>query len=359
MSKLKIAVFFGGVSTEHEVSRWSAVHVIKSMDSKKFEAVLFEIAKDGSLWEYKNPGEFTDEFCNELVLGKNVLARTSVVFDSRMFKDRGIDVVFPVLHGTGGEDGVLQGFLDLCDIPYVGSGVAGSAVSFDKVFTKEILSLKGIRQARYRVLNTWSDKENIFDDVEVNLGWPVFVKPANGGSSVGIYKAKDRKELAAAVAKAALYDRKVIIEEAIDGMELECAVVGGYEQVKALGVGRIIPCNEFYDYNAKYIDDDSEVIVPAGIDDAIAGEIMDMAVKSFKAVDAYGLARVDFFLSRNGDIYLNEINTMPGFTRISMYPKLWRYAGGTDTELVDLLVDMAIERHKKYRFLKEYKPDEE
>jgi D-alanine-D-alanine ligase len=208
------------------------------------------------------------------------------------------------------------------------------------------------------VLKKEDDIDSCLDDVGEKLGYPVFVKPANGGSSVGIFKALDRNSLANAIGSAFLYDRKIILEEAVEGRELECAVIGGYESARALGVGEIIPCNEFYDYNAKYIDDESEIIVPAGISAYIAQMIMKEAVRAFRAVDAYGLARVDFFLGKGNEIYLNEINTMPGFTNISMFPKLWRYAGGSDEALITELIELALERKEKYIFLKDYEPDD-
>lgn len=360
MEKINVGLFFGGVSTEHEVSRWSAVHVLKSLDRDKFCYTLFEINKAGELLAYKESDRDLDSFCNELIRIDNTLNKEKEVFSSGLVSRYSLDVIFPVLHGTGGEDGILQGLLELFDIPYVGAGVAGSAIAFDKVFTKEILAGKGISQAAYKVASSKEihvDADTIADNAGVVLGFPIFVKPANGGSSVGIFKAKDRYSLIDALKKASKYDRKILMEESLSGRELECAVIGGYEKARALGVGEIIPCNEFYDYNAKYLDDNSEVIVPAQISQDIADKIMKIAVEAFKAVDSYGLARIDFFLSNSGEIYLNEINTMPGFTSISMYPKLWRYSGGSDSALITELINLAYERKDKYKFLKEYTQD--
>lgn len=357
MGKANIGVIFGGVSTEHEVSRSSAVHVLKSLDKKRFSFTLFEISKTGELYVYDGSGLDIETICSKLPDISNELPKKKEVFSTELVSKYSLDVIFPVIHGTGGEDGVLQGLLELFDIPYVGAGVAGSAVAFDKVFTKEILTVRGITQAEYVVFTSDELRYDITEKIlmtEKNLGYPIFVKPANGGSSVGIYKAKNRDELVKSVFKAAKYDRKIILEESIKGRELECAVIGGYTGARALGVGEIIPCNEFYDYAAKYIDEESKVVVPAQIPSGIAEKVMAEAVLAFEALDSHGLARIDFFLREDGEIYLNEINTMPGFTRISMYPKLWRHAGGSDSDLMSELIDLAIERKSSYKFLKEY-----
>ena len=361
MAKTNVGVIFGGVSTEHEVSRWSAVHVLKSLDKSRFSFTIFEITKTGELYVYTDNGSDIEGLCTELIKVSNEITKKRVFFSTELVKEYSLDVIFPVLHGTGGEDGVLQGMLELSDIPYVGAGVAGSAIAFDKVFTKQILTVMGIKQAAYMVVTSddiGNDISEKIKDAEKKLGYPIFIKPANGGSSVGIYKARDRKSLMDAVHQAARYDRKVILEEAIKGRELECAVIGGYKGARALGVGEIVPCNEFYDYEAKYINEGSMVLVPASIAEKIRDEIMEEAVKAFNALDTYGLARVDFFLGDDGAIYLNEINTMPGFTRISMYPKLWRYSGGNDSDLISELIDLAFERKSKYKFLKDYAKNE-
>ncbi len=361
MGKVNVGIIFGGVSTEHEVSRWSAVHVLKSLDKNRYQFTLFEITKTGELYRCNNDGIDIESLCSELIKVNNSIPRTREIFSIDLVKKYSLDVIFPVIHGTGGEDGVLQGILELFEIPYVGAGVAGSAVAFDKVFTKEILAAGEINQAAYVVFTSDEITGDITDkikDAEEKLGYPIFVKPANGGSSVGIFKAKNRNALIDAINKAARYDRKIILEESISGRELECAVIGGYSSVTALGVGEVIPCNEFYDYKAKYIDDASKVLVPAQISEEIRDSVMDSAVKAFKALDSHGLARVDFFMDEEGAVYLNEINTMPGFTRISMFPKLWRHNGGSDSELIDALIELAFDRKNKYKFLKEYTENE-
>lgn len=357
MDKLNIGIIFGGVSTEHEVSRRSAVYVLGSLDLNLFNYTMLEINKNGEFFLYEKCDDIK-EIKREIPLIENNLPKIRIDISTNFFRNTGIDVVFPVIHGTEGEDGVLQGLFELSGIPYVGAGVAGSAVAFDKIFTKEILEMRGIRQAGYIAVKKEDDIGISMDNAEEKLGYPIFVKPANGGSSVGIYKAVDRKSLEKAIGSAFQYDRKIILEEAVMGKELECAVIGGYESARALGIGEIVPCNEFYDYNAKYIDEDSKVIVPAGIGTDIAELIMEEAVRAFIAVDAYGLARVDFFLGKDNEIYLNEINTMPGFTSISMFPKLWRYDGGTDETLITKLIELALERKEKYVFLKDYKPND-
>ncbi|MBN2558425.1 MAG: D-alanine--D-alanine ligase [Clostridia bacterium] len=357
MKKLNVGIIFGGVSTEHEVSRRSAVHIIKALDKSRFGFALFEIAKNGDFYIYENPGPDLDAFCANIVHVDNRLSKIPAAVSGDTFREHGIDVVFPVIHGTGGEDGVLQGFLETLRIPYVGGGVLSSALCFDKAFAKIIFAHHGIPQVEYICAT--------LDEIEANapaicmaaaekLGFPVFVKPANGGSSVGIYKTRDSGSLEKAMRKAAKYDRKVLIEKGVAGRELECAVFGGYEEVLALGVGEVVPCNEFYDYNAKYIDKGSKVIIPAAIDDATAGLVKETAVRAFKALDCHGLARIDFFLAGDGAVYLNEINTMPGFTSISMYPKLWEACGNTGGALVSGLIDLAFEKKEKYAFLKDY-----
>lgn len=353
MNKINVGVIFGGESTEHEVSRRSAVHVISSLDKTIYDFRLFEVTKNGCFNLYSECD--TELMCKEIVNIDNNLKKTAVNKSESIFSDNAIDVVFPVIHGTGGEDGALQGFLDTCGIPYVGSGVASSAVGFDKAMSKIMFSHAGIPQTEYMCVT----KENIDfgelqKEVEERFGYPVFIKPANGGSSVGIYKVKDKRTFKNAVLNAFAYDRKVIIEEFVPGREFECAVIGGYNEVTALGVGEIVPCNEFYDYNAKYVDENSLGIIPAPIKKEFIEKIEKFSIRAFKAVDGYGLARVDFFMTDDGTVTLNEINTMPGFTSISMYPKLWTASGKSNTELMTKLIDLAFERKENYKFLKDY-----
>lgn len=332
------------------------MHVIASLDKSKYDFALIEVTKTGGLNFYESNS--MDVLCNEIANTDNGLKKTSVTLSKAIFDNNEIDVVFPVIHGTGGEDGVLQGFLEMCGIPYVGSGVLSSAVGFDKVISKILFSHENIPQADYLCISTENAEcERLRDEVKEKLGYPVFVKPANGGSSVGIYKVRDEKSLCGAVEKAAYYDRKIIIEAFVPGREFECAVIGGFNHVEAFGVGEIVPCNEFYDYNAKYVDEDSIGIIPAPIDENKIEEIKRLAVKAFKAIDGYGLARVDFFMTDEGRVVLNEINTMPGFTSISMYPKLWMAFGKGKAELMTELIELAFQRKENYKFLKDYREE--
>lgn len=260
-----------------------------------------------------------------------------------------VDVVIPVLHGTYGEDGTVQGLLELANVPYVGAGVLGSALGMDKVLMKTVLAQHGVPQARFRhcLRRDWeNDSLSIIETVEKNLGYPCFIKPANLGSSVGISKAHQWTELIAAMDLAARYDRKIIIEEYIDARELEVSVLGNDDPIASLP-GEIIPVKEFYDYEAKYLDDLTRLEIPANLPPNTVARLRELAVKVFKVLDCAGLARVDFFMRRpDGDILVNEINTMPGFTQFSMFPKLWEATGIGYKELLDRLINLAIERHR-------------
>ena len=356
MDKITVGIIFGGESTEHEVSRRSAVHIIKSLDKTRYDYKLIEVSKSAEVYVYDDCE--VNKLCNGITDIDNKLGKSPVSLSEGVFTENGIDVVFPVIHGTGGEDGVLQGFLEICGIPYAGSGVAASAVGFDKAMAKVIFAHSGIPQAEYICIKTEEiNYDVLMGDVSEKLGYPVFVKPSNGGSSVGIYKVKDKSGLIKAVENASRYDRKIIIEAFVPGREFECAVLGGYCYAEALGVGEIVPCNEFYDYNAKYVDEDSLGIIPAPIEKDKIDKIKELSLRAFKAIDCYGLARVDFFMTEDGKIVLNEINSMPGFTSISMYPKLWNAAGNDSTGLVTKLIELAFERKDNYRFLKDYQGD--
>jgi D-alanine-D-alanine ligase len=264
----------------------------------------------------------------------------------------GFDVVFPVLHGPMGEDGTVQGLLELTGVPYVGAGVLGSALAMDKAMTKTVLAQQGLPQAAWRTVTRkeWErDPEAMTEWVGEILGFPCFVKPSNMGSSVGVVKAHDPSEFPAAMREACRYDRRILLEQGIDARELEISVLGNDEPIASV-VGEIIPSNEFYDYDAKYVDDRSELLVPAPIDRNTMAEIQEMAITAFRALDLAGMARVDFFMDRNTDqIYLNEVNTIPGFTAISMYPRLWEASGVSLPELVDRLIGLALERSLERR----------
>jgi D-alanine-D-alanine ligase len=273
-----------------------------------------------------------------------------------------LDVVFPILHGPYGEDGTVQGLLELAGIAYVGAGVAASAVGMDKVLFKDIMLSQGIPIVPHIVIlrKTWErGRDVVLDRVEAEIGYDCFVKPANLGSSVGVSKAHDRGELRSAVDDAARYDRKLLVEQAVDAREIEISVLGNDEPIASVP-GEIVPSNEFYDYSAKYLDGESELLIPAPIPDETAESIAQMAVQAYRAIDCAGMARVDFLLDREtGKVYLNELNTLPGFTPISMYPKLWEASGITYTELIDRLIQLALERHAdKSRSATEYQVPE-
>ena len=326
---LKLAVIYGGMSTEHDVSMVSGKNVIDNLDRKKYEIYPVEITKEG-IWKRE---------------GKEIKDISTFL--------KGMDKVFPVLHGLYGEEGTIQGLLEMLKIPYVGCKVLASSVCMDKVYSKIIFEKAGICQAKYIYIkneNTYVDEnmdevklenDEIAKLVKEKLGFPVFVKPSNSGSSVGISKAANESELITAIIEASRFDRKILIEEAIVGKEVECAVLGT-DKVEASTVGQILSAEEFYSYDAKYKNAESKVIIPADLSQEKIDEIRRTAIKAFKAVDGSGLSRVDFFVEKDTDkVYINEINTMPGFTEISMYPKLWEHSGIKYSELLDKLIELA------------------
>jgi D-alanine-D-alanine ligase len=387
MKKLRVGILFGGRSGEHEVSLLSAASVLKAIDKNKYEVVPIGISKEGR-WltdahaeqllhgeaaraenpDYDSPHHLragdpqTTPGAAVLAKGEAVIvppvpqAHGLVPFESAASstqKGIDVDVIFPVLHGTFGEDGTIQGLLELADIPYVGAGVLGSAAGMDKDIMKHLFAGAGLKIVKHvTILRSQWNKEpkKARKLVESKLKYPVFVKPANLGSSVGISKAHDRKELGPAIETAAGYDRKIVIEEGVGGnkrkaRELECSVLGN-DEPQASTVGEIIPAAEFYDYNAKYLDEGSQLVIPAKLSKKQMKEVQGMAMRAFQAVDCSGLARVDFLMDPGNErIYLNEINTMPGFTSISMYPKLWAASGLGYAELIDRLIQLALERH--------------
>ena len=359
--KLRVGLIFGGRSGEHEVSLASATSVMANLDSDKYEVVPIGITKGGTWLLGTEPARLleteqsvsadtaTGETTAVTLTGDPGLRRLIPVQGSEQLEDNGaLDVILPVLHGTYGEDGALQGLLEMANVPYVGCGVLGSALGMDKEKMKMVFSSIGLPIVDYLVYrrNEWErSAETIMDAIEQHLNYPCFVKPVNLGSSVGINKAHDRGELEHAIDVAAEYDRKIIIERGINCRELECAVLGNDEPLASV-VGEVVASNEFYDYNAKYIDNKSQVIIPANIPRETAEEVRRQAIKAFLALDLSGLARVDFFLEREtGQIYINEVNTLPGFTQISMYPKLWEASGLPYSQMLDRLIELAIERH--------------
>jgi D-alanine-D-alanine ligase len=386
MKKLRVGILFGGRSGEHEVSLLSAASVLRAIDKDKYEVVPIGITKDGR-WLTAHDAE--NLLQGRLVLEPRqlragdpettpaaaVLARGEavVVPPEPVHRERGlvpfqteaaltrrasdrainVDVIFPVLHGTFGEDGTIQGLLELADIAYVGAGVLGSAAGMDKDIMKSLFSAAGLPIVKHvTILRSAWEKEpkKVEKLVGSKLKYPVFVKPANLGSSVGISKAHNRKELGPAIEEAAKFDRKIVIEQGVGGeknkaREIECSVLGNDEPAASIP-GEIVPVKEFYDYNAKYLDEGSELIIPAKLTKAETKKVQQLAVQSFKAVDCSGLARVDFLMDpTTRKIYLNEINTMPGFTAISMYPKLWAASGLEYADLIDRLIQFGLERH--------------
>lgn len=370
--KKRVAVIFGGQSSEHEVSRFSAQSIIENLDKNKYDVVMIGITREGKWLTYEGPveklatGEWEAIAESKCHSPKSLAAETcgdSANIDNEIEKIRGenkpggkYDVIFPVLHGTNGEDGTIQGLFELAGIPYVGCGVLGSALGMDKYYAKIIFEKEGIPQAKYLVFNkkqVLRDMEKVVEEVEKTFGYPCFVKPCNCGSSVGVSKPHNREELVNALNLAIEYDRRVLVEEYIEGQEVECAVLGNDDPI-ASTVGEIIPCNEFYDYNAKYSNEStSEIIIPARLPHETIEKIREYAVRAFKALDCSGLARVDFFVhKKTGRVYINEVNTMPGFTKISMYPKLWEASGIPYSKLLDKLIELALEKYEEKKELK-------
>jgi len=358
--RLRVAVLFGGRSGEHEVSLASAQSVMEAMDRKKYEIYPVGITKLGRWITEGDPMSLLQSGLEEKDKGMDMGKALAVVGGHDLtvesvspkadFPD--VDVVFPVLHGTYGEDGTVQGLLELADVPYVGAGVLGSALGLDKIAQKAVLSASDIpvvpclavTRARWR-----EEPEEVLSDVEGRFAYPIFVKPANLGSSVGVSKTRDRDELGAGLDLAARYDRRLLVEAAINAREIECSVLGNDEPTASLP-GEVVPCNEFYDYEAKYIDGESELHIPADLDEEMVQKIQEMAVRAFRAIDCAGMARVDFFLCRDtGALYVNELNTVPGFTKISMYPKLWEASGLPYPKLIDRLIEYALARHEEKR----------
>ncbi|HPD00822.1 MAG TPA: D-alanine--D-alanine ligase [Acetivibrio sp.] len=364
----RVLVIFGGQSSEHEVSRISATSILKNINKEKYEVLTMGITKDGKWLPYNGDidkipsGEWEQIALSENVKSigtKNSLLDAMVVCndtDGNIDKSgkaqvsgKKIDVVFPVLHGCNGEDGTIQGLFELASVPYVGCGVLGSALGMDKIYAKIMFEKAGIPQADYLYFTRKEisrDVDNVVSRIEEKFAYPIFVKPSNAGSSVGVVKAHDKKELEEALNFAARYDRKVLVEEYINGREVECAVLGN-DDPEASTVGEVIPGNEFYDYRAKYIDNSSKIKIPADLPEETIEKIRGYAVKAFKALDCCGLARVDFFVHKeSGRVYINEINTMPGFTSISMYPMLWEASGVPYGELIERLINLAVERYE-------------
>lgn len=350
MSKIKIAVLFGGQSSEHDISCISAATVIQNIDPEKYDILLIGITKEGrwlkadSLQAVKD-GSWRDSQVAAVLSPDASMKGALLLKDGKVVLQK-LDVVFPVLHGLYGEDGTVQGVLELAGIPYVGCGVLASAVSMDKLYTKIIVDTIGVAQAKYVPVmrRELTAMDQVIARVEEAFPYPVFVKPSNAGSSKGVSKATDRESLKRALEVAAREDSKILVEEAIVGRELECAVFGN-EEIEASGVGEILAAAEFYDFDAKYNNSESRTVIDPELPDGKAEEIRRAARAIFRAVDGRGLSRVDFFLEKDTNrVVFNEINTLPGFTSISMYPMLWAARGRKTPELVEALIQTAYTR---------------
>jgi D-alanine-D-alanine ligase len=359
-AKIRVGILFGGRSGEHEVSLLSAKNIAGAVDRTKYDVSLIAIDKDGR-WLLPDQTHFLLNENDPKRIALNTKRGSDVALPpsrsgelanlSHSNESSRVDVIFPVLHGPFGEDGTVQGLLKLAGVPFVGADVLGSAVGMDKDVMKRLLRDAGIPIVPFLVYKHRDDVS--FEEIVSALGLPFFVKPANLGSSVGVSKVKTAEDFAGAIEEAFRYDRKIIVETFIPCRELECAVLGN-DEPEASGVGEIIPTHEFYSYDAKYIDENGATIeVPAKIPESVRERVRELAIRAFKALECAGLARVDCFLdTRSGDIYVNEINTLPGFTNISMYPKLWMERGISYSDLIDRLITLALERFEREQKLK-------
>ncbi len=343
-AKTKIAIIYGGKSGEHEVSLKTAAAVIHALNFNKYDVFPIYITKNGG-WHAGAQlldGHITPQ---DLVFQKSLSDALANLFHNKTY-----DVAVPLLHGTFGEDGTIQGLLEMADLPYVGTGVMASSIGMDKVMMKKVFAEAGLPQCKFVAFSQtqWKQQPGTWiEKTEQLLGYPNFIKPANAGSSVGISKAKNRLQLLDAIELAFKFDRKIVIEEAIDAREVEVSVLG-HHQISASVVGEIVPSNEFYDYQAKYLDGKSQMIIPADLPEETSEHLRMLAIQAFQELDGSGLSRVDFFVERTtNQVYLNEINTMPGFTPFSMYPLLWKASGKSYDELLDELIELAFVRHQE------------
>ncbi len=361
--KIRLGILFGGKSAEHEVSLISAKNVVEALDPQKYDIFLIGIDKTGE-WRLRDGYAYLMNADNPKLVRLNEAKESLALVPKQDRKEivsysgnqlQGslqLDVIFPVLHGTYGEDGTVQGLLKLANIPFVGAGVLGSAVGMDKDVMKRLLRDAKIPIANFITLHDHQKNRFRFEDVVKELGLPFFVKPANLGSSVGISKVKNQENFEAAIAEAFQYDRKVLVEEFISGREIVCSVLGNEDPIVSLP-GEIIPNHEFYSYEAKYLDQEgANYKTPVELPCEVIEKLQQLAIDAYRALCCEGMARVDFFLKENGEIIINEIKTIPGFTKISMYPKLWMASGLPYTNLLDKLIELALERHEKESRLK-------
>lgn len=361
MKKIKVGVLFGGRSAEHEVSLQSAKNVINALDKNKYEVILIGVTKEGK-WLLQDSKNYLLNASDPKLIALN---KTSSYLAITPSQDEGqlvtvsnsqslgsLDVIFPVVHGPNIEDGTIQGLLKLLNIPFVGPSVLGAAITMDKDTTKRLLRDANIPVAKFRVFHNFEKDEIEFNKIVKELGLPFFVKPPTLGSSVGVSKVKKENEFQKAIELAFLYDTKVLIEEYIEGREIECAVLGN-ENPKASVIGEVILHHEFYSYEAKYIDEHgADIEIPAKISDEITKEVQELAIKTFQVLSCEGMSRIDFFLDKDNKAFVNEVNPIPGFTSISMYPKLWEASGISYSELIDQLIALAIERFNRDKKLK-------
>lgn len=352
MEKKRVVVLFGGQSEEHEISCISVMTITENIDREQYDVLLIGITKDGRWLKTDSPEDIPSGRWREgkvrAILSPDAGHGGVLLLEDGAVRMVPVDVVFPILHGTNGEDGTIQGLLELAGIPYVGCGVLASAVTMDKLYTKIIVETLGVRQAAYepvfaRELETGTGTEAVLNRIENRFAYPVFVKPVCSGSSRGVSKAFDRGQLEQGLLLAAQYDRRILVEETITGHEIECAVLGDY-RAEASGVGEILAGAEFYDYEAKYESETSRTILDPVLPGDAAQRVRETAVRIFQALDGFGLARVDFFVTEAGEVVFNEMNTLPGFTPISMYPMLWEHRGLSRFQLVNQLIRMASDR---------------
>ncbi|MEK3732109.1 MULTISPECIES: D-alanine--D-alanine ligase [Paenibacillus] len=355
-NKLTVGLVYGGKSGEHEVSLSTAFAVMNAFDYEKYEILPFYITKQGT-WKVGAvmSAPFSEQEELKLSQGEGTEAALNAVF-SRLYgsEQPKVDIMFPLLHGTFGEDGTIQGLFEMADIPYVGTGVLASAAGMDKVVMKKLFEIAGLPQCDYDYFNRtqWNrSQHDVLQSIEDKLGYPCFVKPANLGSSVGISKAKDREQLTSAIETALKFDNKIIVEQFVDAREVEVSVLGNDEPMASVP-GEIVSSSEYYDYAAKYTDGQSQMQIPASIDPDTADRLRELAIQAFKAIEGSGITRADFFIRRSdGAIMINEVNTMPGFTPFSMYPLLWRETGVSYRELLDRMIELGLERYNSKQSL--------
>lgn len=356
--KKRIAIVFGGKSAEHEVSVNSAFNIFNELDKNLFDPILVGISKQGTWYYFNNPLIFKSHPALEdsKLSDYEKLSWISenekpYIYLLKSQKKISVDSVFPIIHGTMGEDGTLQGFFKILNLPFVGCGVLSSAVGMDKEFMKRLLNEAGIPNAKFRVLNSVNSIP--YSVLVAELGHPFFIKPANAGSSVGVHKIKNEADYQSGLTDAFLYDHKVLAEEFVQGRELECSVLGLQQNPRASLPGELLVHHEFYSYEAKYLDENgAKTLIPAPLSDDLTHLIQELAVKTFKVLGCDGLTRVDFFLREDGRLLVNEINTLPGFTKISMYPKMWQASGLAYPELITQLIHLSFEKHLRDSQLK-------